>query len=121
MRRHRAGEIKEKGSLRRNHGIGFKGEDSIRMDQAGGILEELEGGIREVPGASGPGWLVWLAGDSTPRWLRQSSGGTNFARSWELGMTVKTPTTKSCLGNFRANPTGLAAIPEMTCVPMDPT
>ena len=44
--------IKEEESLRRNHGRGFTGENPLRGDQAGRIMEELEGGIREVQRAS---------------------------------------------------------------------
>ena len=55
LSRNHVGGIKEEESLRRNHGREFTGEDPLRRDQAGGIVEELEGGIREVHGASGPG------------------------------------------------------------------
>ena len=55
LRRNNVGGIKEEESLRRNHGRGFAVEGPLRRDQAGGIVEELEGGIREVRGASGPG------------------------------------------------------------------
>ena len=54
-KRNHVGGIKEEESLRRNHGRGFTGEDPLRRDQAGGIVEELEGGIREVQGPFGPG------------------------------------------------------------------
>ena len=54
-KRHFGGGFKEEESLRRNHGRGFTVEGPLRRDQAGGIVEELEGGIREGQGTSGPG------------------------------------------------------------------